>query len=162
MGRGCIAGCWRSLTWIPQVSPVKLCLPWICWGKPASIHIVWVFCCAYASLELSLQAFGWTVRMLISFLNFRNYLRGSVFGRTRLREDAGDTWLEKSRKWTFSLHNWFLAVIFESQTRELVIMRAAFKNTSVHHSAPAFFKHLFTRYKTAKARHFFSFETGFY
>lgn len=26
MGRGCIAGCWRSLIWIPQVSVVRICL----------------------------------------------------------------------------------------------------------------------------------------
>lgn len=47
MGRGCIAGCWRSLIWIPQVSPAKLCSSG-CFEKCLSFC-----CCTFGNLKLS-------------------------------------------------------------------------------------------------------------
>lgn len=101
MGRGCIAGCWRSLIWIPQVSVVRICLDSVEKTSFCS-NIVWAAATAAAAALLdilnflssfseqvsgsSAVVFFFNLSSLIYFLNFWGYQRASVFSATYLWE----------------------------------------------------------------------------
>lgn len=111
----------------------------MCWGKPASVHIVCVFCCCTSlNLELSLQTFRWPCGCSVPFKCTKFLMWKCLWSLLfigRCGRHLSTCWRKAGNSpciSTLGSVKCFLAVIFLSQTRELLIMRGAKKKRQVH------------------------------